>query len=135
MKARLAFLLVLILLTAGAFALRSPFRGVRPFHADESVHAVKFRDLWERGQYRYDPNEFHGPTIYYTALPVVKWFQRRDFADTREGDYRLVTVIFGAALLPLFALFADGMGKRAVLIAALLCGISPAFVFYSRYYI
>ena len=135
MRARFAFLMILILLTAGAFVLRSPFRGVRPFHADESVHAVKFRDIWEHGRYRYDPNEFHGPTLYYAALPIVKWFGRRDFADTREGDYRLVTVLFGAALIPLFALFADGIGKRAVLIAALLCAISPAFVFYSRYYI
>ena len=135
MRTRLAFLSILVLLTAGAFLLRLPSRDVRPFHADESVHAAKFREIWEQGVYRYDPNEFHGPTIYYAALPIVKWFHRRDFADTREGDYRLVTVIFGAALLPLFGLFADGIGKRAALFAALLCGISPAFVFYSRYYI
>ena len=135
MRARFAFLIVLVLLTAGAFLLRSPFRGIRPFHADESVHAVKFRDIWEHGRYRYDPNEFHGPTLYYAALPIVKWFHRQNFADTREGDYRLVTVFFGAALIPLFALFANGIGKRAVLIAGLFCAVSPAFVFYSRYYI
>ena len=135
MRRRAAFLLALALLTAGAFWFRLPSRDVRPFHADESVHAVKFREIWERGAYRYDPNEFHGPTLYYAALPIVKAFRRRSFAETREGDYRLVTVIFGAALLPLFALFADCIGRRAALMAALLCGISPAFVFYSRYYI
>ena len=135
MKARFAFLLTLAVLTAGALALRLLSRDVRPFHADESVHAVKFREIWEHGVYRYDPNEFHGPTLYYAALPVVKFFHRRNFADTREGDYRLVTALFGAALLPLVAFFSDGLGKRAALIGALLCGISPAFVFYSRYYI
>ena len=135
MKALSAFGLILGLLTVGAFALRLPSRENRPFHADESVHAAKFREIWEQGVYRYDPNEFHGPTIYYAALPVVKLSHRRDFADTREGDYRLVTVVFGAALVPLFALFADGIGRRAALFAALLAAVSPAFVFYSRYYI
>jgi uncharacterized protein (TIGR03663 family) len=104
-------------------------------HADEAVHAVKFRDLWERGVYRYDPNEFNGPTLYYAALPVVYLNGRRDFADTREADYRTAVALFGAGMVLLFALVADGIGRPAALCAAALTALSPASVFYSRYYI
>ena len=135
MKARVAFLFALLLLTAGALAFRLPHLDNRPMHADESVHAVKFDTLWKTGVYEYDPNEFHGPTLYYAALPVVKARGRIDFADTQEADYRLVTVIFGAAILLLYGLLSDGIGRRAALAAAALTAISPAFVFYSRYYI
>jgi uncharacterized protein (TIGR03663 family) len=44
-------------------------------------------------------------------------------------------VFFGAALVLLLALFADGLGWRAVVLAGVLTAISPAMVFYSRYFI
>lgn len=135
MRHRGALLVIIVLLTFGALVFRLPDLGNRPFHGDEAVHAFKFEELWKKGVYRYDPNEYHGPTLYYAALPSV-WLQgRRDFADTRETDYRLPIVIFGAALVLLLAPLSDGLGKRAVLIAALLTALSPAFVFYSRYFI
>jgi uncharacterized protein (TIGR03663 family) len=125
----------LLFLTAGALLVRLPDLGNRPFHGDESVHAFKFRDLWEKGVYRYDPNEFHGPTLYYAALPSVRLAGRRDFADLRESDLRAATAVFGAGMVLLLALPAGGLGRRAALVAAVLTAISPAFVFYSRYFI
>jgi uncharacterized protein (TIGR03663 family) len=104
-------------------------------HGDEAVHAFKFRELWDKGIYRYDPNEYHGPSLYYATLPVVKLLGRPDFAGIKLSDYRLVTALFGAALLLLLPLLSDGIGRRAVLVSAALFAISPAFVFYSRYYI
>lgn len=104
-------------------------------HGDEAVHAFKFRELWEKGVYRYDPNEFHGPTLYYAALPVMCFVGVRHFAHTSEGHYRVVTAVFGAGLVLLLALLADGLGWPATLGAGVLTAISPAFVFYSRYYI
>ncbi len=132
---RYAIAAAIALLTAAALAFRLPSLGNRPMHADEAVHAFKFRDLWEHGVYRYDPNEFHGPTLYYAALPTVWLSGHRRFEDTQEADYRLATALAGAAMVPLLALLADGLGRRATLWAALLAAISPAFVFYSRYYI
>ena len=44
-------------------------------------------------------------------------------------------VIFGLGLIVLLVLLADGLGRPAVVMAALLAAISPAMVFYSRYYI
>lgn len=135
MKWRGVFSSVLLLLAIGAFAFRLPSLGNRPMHSDEAVHAFKFRELWQRGVYRYDPNEFHGPTLYYATLPSIWLHGRRDFAATTEADYRLPIVVFGAAMVLWLFPLADALGRRAALWAGLLTAISPALVFYSRYYI
>jgi uncharacterized protein (TIGR03663 family) len=104
-------------------------------HGDEAVHAFKFAELWERGVYRYDPNEYHGPTLYYAALPTVWLSGRHQFGEMQEADFRLATALIGAAIVPLVLLLSDGLGRRAAVAAALLTAVSPAFVFYSRYFI
>ncbi|MCW3099308.1 MAG: hypothetical protein JWL77_4926 [Chthonomonadaceae bacterium] len=129
------FVAILTLLAVGALLFRLPALDNRPMHGDEAVHAFKFRDLWEKGVYRYDPNEYHGPTIYYAELPVVWLKGIKSFNDVREGDYRLPTVVFGAAMLLLLIPLHDALGKHGTLVAALLLAVSPAFVFYSRDYI
>src|SRR5258706_15189037 len=110
---RFGYLAAVIAIVAAAALLRIPQLGNRPFHGDEAVHAFKFRELWEDHVYRYDPNEFHGPTLYYAALPTVVLSGRHAFAETRESDYRLAIAIFGIALIPLIALMRDGLGARA----------------------
>jgi len=40
----------------------------RPMHGDETVHAIKFGELLEQGSYKYNPIEFHGPTLNYLSL-------------------------------------------------------------------
>jgi hypothetical protein len=104
-------------------------------HADEAVHTVKFHELYEKGNYRYDANEYHGPTIYYAALPVIALRGRSDFAHTQASDYRLVTALFGVAMVALLFLLTDAIGWQATVISALFLALSPAFGFYSRYYI
>jgi uncharacterized protein (TIGR03663 family) len=125
----------LILLAAGAIALRLPQLGRRPMHTDESVHTLKFRDLLQDGQYRYDPDEFHGPSLYYFTLPVVRLLAGRDFAQSTESHYRLVPLAFGIGLILLLGLVTDGLGRKAALCTGFFTAISPAMVFYSRYYI
>src|SRR5438067_5782054 len=132
-QGRVGFVAAILLALGVALLLRLPNLGARPMHGDEAVHAFKFAELRERGVYRYDPNEYHGPTLYYAALPVVLLDSRHSFADTTEADYRLATALIGAALIPLFCLLRDGLGRRATLAAALFGAITPAFVFYSRY--
>jgi uncharacterized protein (TIGR03663 family) len=127
--------LSLILLAAGAAALRLPQLDRRPMHTDEAVHAVKFRDLLEAGRYTYDPNEFHGPSLYYFTLPVVRFTSGEDFTRSTEAQYRIVPLLFCVGLILLLGLVADGLGKTAVFFAGLLNAVSPAMVYYSRYYI
>jgi uncharacterized protein (TIGR03663 family) len=135
MKNRWVYLLVLLGIAAGALALRLPRLAARPMHNDEAVNAVKFNDLWTSGKFAYDPNEYHGPTLYYLTLPVVWLSGAKDFAQTTEVTYRVLPVIFGVGLILLLALVADGIGRGGVLWAALFTAVSPAMVFYSRYYI
>jgi uncharacterized protein (TIGR03663 family) len=135
MKKPVVLVAILVLLTVGALLFRLPALDNRPMHGDEAVHAFKFRDLWEKGVYRYDPNEYHGPTIYYAELPVVALKGRKNFTDVREADYRLPMVVFGAAMLLLLIPLHAALGKHSTIVAALLLAISPAFVFYSRDYI
>ena len=127
--------LVLLLIAAGALILRWPALDQRPFHTDESVHAIKFLGLWERGVYRYDPREYHGPSLYYATLPVAWLARAAGEAHPGERTLRLVPVAFGVALILLLPLLRDALGRSGVIGAAIFTALSPAFVFYSRYYI
>ena len=104
-------------------------------HGDEAVHAVKFGELLDRGVYRYDPFEFHGPTLYYFTLPSVWLSGARNFAQTREPAYRFVPAVFGVGLVLLLWLVINGLGGAEAAWAGALTAVSPAMVFYSRYYI
>lgn len=126
----------LLLTVAIALALRCPQPAARPMHSDEAVNTIKFRELWEHGSYKYDPAEFHGPTLPYFSLAWAKLTGApRNFVQFDEAEFRMVTVLFGIGLILLLPLVADGLGPRAGLCAALLIAVSPAMVFYSRYYI
>ena len=118
-----------------ALLFRLPARDVRPMHTDEAVHAVKFGALWERGEYLYDSHEYHGPTLYYFTLPFAYLARATTLAQTDEKMLRLVPALFGAGLVLLLWPLADGIGKSAALWAGIFTAISPAMVFYSRYYI
>jgi uncharacterized protein (TIGR03663 family) len=125
----------LTLLAAAAFAIRLPRLADRPMHGDEANQAAKTGILLETGEYRYDPVEHHGPSLYWLTLPSL-WLQgRTEFAETIETDYRIVPVVFGVGLILLLCLVADGLGRGAAVLAGLFTAISPALVFYSRYYI
>lgn len=107
----------------------------RPLHTDEAVHAVKFAELLENNAYQYDPHEYHGPTLNYLTL-IPAWLRGQTrFADLDERTIRIVPVLFGLFMLPLLLGFRHGMDRVALVSSALLLAVSPAFVFYSRYYI
>jgi uncharacterized protein (TIGR03663 family) len=135
MRQKFALAAVLLCILAAALVLRLPNLDARPFHGDEAVHAFKFRELWEQGRYEYDPEEYHGPTLYYAALPVVAARGRASFTETRESDYRLPIALLGAAMVLLLPLLRDGLGPGGSHWAALLLAVSTPFVFYSRYFI
>jgi uncharacterized protein (TIGR03663 family) len=119
----------------GATALRTLQLSQRPMHTDEAVHASKFGELLERHSYRYDPFEYHGPTLNYFTL-ITAWSSGSlTLQNVSETTLRLVPAFFGLALLLLFLPVKRELGSGAVLLAALLTAVSPAMVFFSRYYI
>ncbi len=129
------YLLWIGLLLLAAAAVRMPLLSIRPMHTDEAVHAVKFGHLLEEGRYEYDPLEYHGPTFHYISLAAARLFGKNAVAELTESFLRAVPAVFGTLLVLLPLLFWDGLGCRAAVFAAGLLAFSPAFVFYSRYYI
>jgi uncharacterized protein (TIGR03663 family) len=115
--------------------LRAPALTLRPLHNDEGVNALNFRHLYVTHDYKYNPDEFHGPTLAYLTLPAA-WVQGAgDFDDFTEKTYRSVTVAFGLGLIVLVLLLASDLGRAQTFWAAAFTALSPAMVFYSRYYI
>jgi len=135
MKSHVTYLVLLLAVAAGALAFRLPRLADRPMHADEAVQAAIFRKLWLEGRYVYNPDEFHGPTLHYATLPSAWLSGAATFAQTDETTYRVVPVLFGTGLILLLWLLGDALGKPAAVCAGVLTAISPAMVFYSRYYI
>jgi uncharacterized protein (TIGR03663 family) len=121
--------------TIVALVLRLPRLEQRPMHGDEAVHAIKFKDLLEEGVYEYDPNEYHGPTLNYLTLIPARLSSARKLTEVSEFTLRVVPVFFGVSLVLLVLLIGRGLGSSAAVYAAVLTAVSPAMVFYSRYYI
>ena len=126
--------LLAIALTA-ALALRVARLDVRPMHHDEANQAIKFGDLLERGEYRYDYHDHHGPTLYYLTLPSAWFGGRHTLGSLDEVTLRRVPVVFGAATILLLPFLSAGIGRTATAVAAMLMALSPAMVFYSRMFI
>ncbi|MCD6394788.1 MAG: TIGR03663 family protein, partial [Planctomycetes bacterium] len=128
------FLLILAV-TLAAAAIRLPRLAQRPMHTDEAIHAYKFGTLLEAGEYVYNPDEYHGPTLnYFTMLPA-KLCGQKTYQQINEFTLRVVPVAFGILLVLLAIGVADGMGRPAAIMAAILTAVSHAMIFYSRYYI
>jgi len=127
--------LALLAILASALALRLPQLSNRPLHNDESVNAVKVSELWQHGNYVYDPDEYHGPTLHYATLPFLWLSGARNPDELDDATLRVAPVVFGVGLILLLLLLADGLGRPAVAWAAIFTAVSPAMVFYSRYFI
>lgn len=127
--------ILILAVTIIAVALRLPRLQQRPMHGDEAVHAVKFGELLEKNFYQYNPDEYHGPTLnYFTLIPA--WLSGiHKFRDLSEFTLRIVPIFFGLLLVLMPLMLVDGLGRSATIIATVMTAISPAFVFYSRYYI
>ncbi len=112
-----------------AFALRVYALEMKPLHHDEGVNGFFLTNLLRQGRYAYDPANYHGPTLYYITLPFVALFGLHTFV------IRLVPSLFGVGVVWLVLALRRYVGTVAALVAALLVAVSPACVFYSRYFI
>jgi len=129
------FVAGVVLVVLLAAALRLPQLSLRPLHNDEGDNAIKFGELWTKNDYKYDPNEFHGPTLPYFTLPTAWLARSPDFNDFSESTFRTVTAFFGIGTVMVLLLLAPDLGRVETLGACLFAAISPAMVYYSRDYI
>ncbi len=130
-----AFAGLFLLIVLGAAAFRVANLGLRPVHHDEANQALKFGALLEKGEYRYDRTDHHGPSLYYLTLPFARLLGQDRLADLEETTLRLVPACFGVGTVLLLLLFTPMIGRKAVLGSALALGISPVMVYFSRFYI
>ena len=129
-----AFALCLAIFAA-ALAFRIRDLADRPMHADEAVLADKFGGLLETGSFPYDPQDYHGPALAWLTLAPAWLTGAHRYADLTETTLRIVPAVCGMLLVLMPLLLWDGMGRWGAVAAAGLTAISPAMVYYSRYYI
>jgi len=102
---------------------------LRPLHHDEGVNGYFLLTLFREGIYKYDPSNYHGPTLYYIALIFTKTFGLEDFS------IRASVAVFGILIVALALWLHNYLGKIGSLSAALFLAVSPGMVFVSRYFI
>ncbi len=128
---RASFVCVLL----AGLVFRTAALSLRPMHHDEANQALKFGALLEKGEYRYDPNDHHGPVLYYLSLPLARLMGAGTTAELNETVLRLLPALFGTGLILLMLLFSGGLAREAIAFAALAAALSPFMTYYSRFYI
>ena len=112
-----------------------------PLHHDEGVNGNFLVRLVREGKYFYDPENYHGPTLYYFAA-LFPWIVRVLFGKAAMDTWglstvsiRMVPAVFGLGTIGLVFLLRRWLGTVATLSAALLLALSPGAVYLSRYFI
>jgi uncharacterized protein (TIGR03663 family) len=114
-------------------ALRLAALGLKPMHHDEGVNGFFLMNLMRQGVYHYDPGNYHGPTLYFLTLPLAYAADKLHVLDS--WVLRLVTAAFGVGTVWLVLALRRRVGSIGALAGAALVAVSPACVFYSRYFI
>ena len=102
---------------------------LKPLHHDEGVNGFFLTRLLREGVYNYDPQNYHGPTLYYITLPFVY------LSGLNTVAIRLVPALFGIATVWLALCLRRHIGTVGALAAAALVAVSPGAVYQSRYFI
>ena len=112
-----------------------------PLHHDEGVNGNFLVSLVREGKYTYNPENYHGPTLYYFSA-VIPWMTRffggKSFFEAHgltTFNIRFVTAVFGIATIGLALMLRSRLGTVGALSAAALIAISPGAVYLSRYFI
>ena len=124
-----AWLTAIIYIAAAALLLRFYDVPLKPLHSDEAVNGLFLtRLVVPPHQYRYDPANYHGPTLFYAA-----WLSTLVFPPTFA--IRAVAGVAGLLSVVLMLRFRRSIGSIGALAAALLLALSPGAVYFSRYFI
>src|SRR5438477_1430776 len=110
--------------------------GLKPLHADEGVNGLFLLGLFREGIYRYNPANYHGPSLYYFALISCSI---NNLLFGSEGPstvaVRMVPVLFGIGIIGIVLAFRDQLGTIGALAASTLAAVSPGMVYLSRDFI
>ncbi len=109
--------------------LRFAMLALKPFHHDEGVNGFFLTTLFKDGVYKYQPDNYHGPTLYYISVAFAKVF------GLETVPVRVSMAIFGVLMVVLVLYLKNYIGRVGTLVAALFVALSPGLVFISRYFI
>src|SRR5687767_71846 len=118
-----------VLITAVASFLRFFWLELKPLHHDEGVNGWFLTTLFNDGTYKYDPANYHGPTLYYISLFFAEVFGLNTIA------VRSSVAIWGVLIVILAFFLRRYIGNIGSLFAALFLALSPGMVYISRYFI
>ena len=137
----LAWRISVVVILVGAAVLRLYDLELVPMHHDEGVNGNFLMRLVREGAYKYDPENYHGPSLYYFSA-VIPWIAKLLFGSAARDNYglttfavRLVPAVFGIATIVLVFFLRRRLGTVATLSAGLMLAVSPGAVYLSRYYI
>lgn len=103
---------------------------LKPLHHDEGVNWHFLRGLIRPPHtYHYNPNNYHGPTLYYLAWLSTAVIGVNAFA------LRFVPAVLGIVTVALVLTLRRQIGATSALVAAALIALSPGAVYFSRYFI
>ena len=112
-----------------------------PLHHDEGVNGNFLVRLVREGFYQYDPQNYHGPTLYYFSA-IIPWTIKLLFGAHARETYglttftiRLIPALFSLGTIALVFLLRSRLGTIATLVAGLMLAVSPGTVYLSRYFI
>ena len=117
------------LITLLATFLRFYWLGLKPFHHDEGVNGWFLTNLFRDGAYKYDPANYHGPTLYYISLAFAEVF------GLETVVVRWSVAIWGVMIVVLAFYLRRYVGRVGALSTAAFLAISPGMVYISRYFI
>src|SRR5690606_17834893 len=116
-------------ITVVAAFLRFYWLALKPFHHDEGVNGWFLTNLFRDGEYRYDPANYHGPTLYYISLAFAKVF------GLETVTVRWSVAVWGVLTVVLVFYLKRYIGRVGALAAGALIALSPGMVYISRYFI
>lgn len=136
-----AWLLGVVVILVVAAVLRLYDLNLVPLHHDEGVNGNFLVRLVREGFYHYDPENYHGPTLYYFSA-IIPWITKVLFGNAARDNYglttftiRLIPVLFGLGTIGLVFTLRRKLGSIGTLAAGLMLAVSPGAVYLSRYYI
>jgi len=117
------------LITLTGTFLRFYWLALKPLHHDEGVNGWFLTNLYRDGVYKYDPANYHGPTLYYISLAFAKVF------GLETVSIRASVAIWGVLVVVLAFFLRRYIGRVGSLFAGLFLALSPGMVYISRYFI
>lgn len=127
MKEKEKALIIVVVFFALALSARLLLIHQRPLHHDEGVNGYFVSNIMEEKGWKYNPENYHGPTLFYITALSFWLFGGSVFA------LRIVPVLFGSMLVLLPYLLRKKLGLKGIAVSSFALAFSPALMYYSMF--